>query len=259
MVPPPSSPSTLTQPTGRKEFSLLQNLRETLSSLGKWCKFQWNTVTQQVFSTTPTSHTKTVPRSKRWRASTKFRTKLGIGTVVATAVGSRWLSPAVLVRTLQTWIATRGFTGLASMGRTVAYTWALLVAYPHLLDKRAAEQERQRREQRRDRQRKQLESLATALERLRLEYTTITREIRSFQREILTLKVSSGQSSLPGDVQQAVDTEMAHLVQLRADVYAALQMTRQKWAERRAQSPPELWEDMVDPTLHLPVFESAVP
>lgn len=186
---------------------------------------------------------------KQWRPSAKFRTILGVSA--ATFLAGLWFSPLQqkLWTLIQTWWMHRGWQGVAALGRSVAYGWALFVAYPRVLDRRAAEKQRQKTETKLNSQRRYLQSLAAELDRLRHEYTTVSREIRAFRREIIALKAAGG---IQEDVQQAIDVEMAQLVQLRADIQAALQAARTKWAATRAQSPPQLWEEIVDPTLLFP-------
>jgi hypothetical protein len=176
---------------------------------------------------------------------------------------------------VQKWLSHRGFQGIAAFGRSVAYGWALFVAYPRMLDRRAKDRTKREQEKAVERWRIYLRSLAAEVVRLRQELSSIDGEIRTFRREIITLKASlarygrnnddfSRPSSSSSDdngekitqhtsssskdegwdpeIQEAITQEMAHLVQIRDDTRAALAAARKAWSEMRAQSPLEAWE-----------------
>ena len=88
----------------------------------------------------------------------------------------------------QTWIQHRGFQGLAAFGRTFTYIWAVFVAYPKMLDRRAAERKSKQRDQQLEQRRKELRGLAAEVSRLQQELASIDAEIRSFRREIISMK-----------------------------------------------------------------------
>jgi hypothetical protein len=161
------------------------------------------------------------------------------------------------------WLASRGFQGIAALGRSVAYGWALFVGYPRLLDRRAKEKKKREREKALERWRVYLRSLAAEVVRLRQELSSIDSEIRTFRREIISLKASltknegvdtkrddcdSRKSSTNNsaqwndDIQEAITQEMTHLRQLRDDTKQALAAARETWSEMRAKSPLEAWE-----------------
>ena len=230
----------------------------------------------------------------RWKKrlskpSTKFRAALvsvaaltGFGlAVLSSPKAGKAVVGSTLLPQLQHWIRHRGFQGFSALGRTVAYLWALLVAYPRLLDRRASERRQKRRDSLVEQRRQELLGLAGEVSRLRQELATIDAEIRSFRREIISLQAlvatnqnnnnrnnqaagvsftpegsimtpttipegsssPTTQSSTPhvDGIQEAITAEMAHLAQLRADTQAALTVARQLWAEARAQAPPEAW------------------
>jgi len=220
------------------------------------------------------------------RPSTRFRvTLLSVSAFAGLAlvrINTKRVNAAVSLATaVQGWIHHRGFQGLAAMGRTFAYAWAALVAYPRLLDRRATERQQKRRDKQLELRRNELIGFATEVFRLQQELASIDAEIRSFRREIISLRAlvaaqvgnnhgvmnnaSSGKKSSPSsftttttttssssggsssstphvdDIQNAIAAEMSHLEHLRADTQTALTVARQMWAEARAQSPPEAW------------------
>ena len=185
------------------------------------------------------------------RPGNQFRFKLGLGVMTAVALGSLLVRPnaSSLWTTMRHWLSHRGFQGLAAAGRTVAYAWALLVGYPRLLDKRAAEQERKQRDVAAERQRVHRQMLATEVMRLRTELAALDKEMRTFRRQIITWKANNNNNNNNGttmmnpDIQEAIAAEMAHLAQLRADTQAALTAVRARWADVRAKSSPELWQN----------------
>ncbi|CAB9505773.1 expressed unknown protein [Seminavis robusta] len=191
-------------------------------------------------------------RIRKLRPATKFRVGLGLAALVSLSLTSlfraRWLS--LVTR----WVSHRGFQGLSALGRTIAFAWGALVAYPRLLDRRAAERKQRDREKALDRRRNELYQLAAEVSRLRQELSSIDAEIRSFRREVISLKAlaSSSVNASSEDsngIQEAITAEMAHLAQLRSDTQAALSAARQTWAEARASSPPDAWPGSVPPLL----------
>lgn len=178
---------------------------------------------------------------KRQRPGFKFRATLLAVLASAAAITLRGPRSLLLVTN---WIGLRGFQGLAAFGRTVAYAWAVLVAYPRLLDRRAADRRERRRERELDSRRNELIRLAAEVTRLRQELSSLDAEIRSFRREIIALKAADDVNI---QVQQAIDDEMAYLKQLKLDTQTALVAARQVWAEARAQSPPDAWPGSMPP------------
>ena len=215
------------------------------------------------------------------KPSTKFLAALfsltalvGFGLAGLSWPGAAGKVGSTLAQQTHYWIRHRGFQGFSALGRTVAYLWALLVAYPRLLDRRAAERRQKRRDAVVEQRRQELLGLAGEVSRLRQELATIDAEIRSFRREIISLQAlvasnnnnnrntaapgvsftpegsvmtpppTNGESSTTPHVdgiQEAIAAEMAHLAHLRKNTQAALTVTRQLWAEARAQAPPEAW------------------
>lgn len=192
-------------------------------------------------------------QSLRDRPGFKFRLRLGIITaaalVVTRAVLKQYGVDTSIVSLTTDWFSQRGFQGVAAMGRTVVYLWGLLVAYPVLLDRRADERHRQQTDKEMERRRDHLVRLAADIARLRHDLATLDAEVRAFRREVILLKVyaRSGDNNDHGEIQTAIEAEMAHLAQLRSDTKAALMAARQVWAEYRATSPLEVWDDAVVP------------
>ena len=176
------------------------------------------------------------------RPSTQFRMILGMGVTVAISLLVVVKRP--LFATIRSWLQHRGFQGLAALGRTVAYIWALLVGYPRLLDKRTQEKQRQERQQMLEQRRQHLRRLAAEVARLRQELAALDKEIRTFRREMIALQVNANNAIVNDQaIQEAIGAEMALLASLRADTHAALQAVRKTWAESRSKSPPELWQE----------------
>lgn len=176
----------------------------------------------------------------------RFRVRLGLITTIAVSVAGFFVPKKQILLVIQKWIAHRGFQGIAALGRSVAYGWALLVAYPRMLDKRASERRKQEKLSKLDQRRKYLRSLAGEVVRLRQELSSIDGEIRAFRREIISLRAyANKENGIDPDVQEAIGTEMAHLAQLRADTQAALLAARHTWSEVRSKSPSEAWEDEI--------------
>jgi len=173
--------------------------------------------------------------------------RLGTITAAALAVISLIVphGSTKLLRLAKKWISHRGFQGIAALGRSFTYIWAVLVAYPRILDRRSADRNRQRKDQALERRRAQLNQLSTEVSRLQQELSGLDAEIRAFRREIISLKAYAKEDS--EEVQKAIDQEMGHLTQLRSDAKAALAAARQSWAEYRSMSPPEIWDDTLVP------------
>lgn len=202
----------------------------------------WNTVTAQA-------------RSLWKRPAVQFRVAL-MGALTVGYV-TTWFRLPQLWNLVQTWIAHRGFQGMAAFGRSFAYVWAALVAYPRLLDRRANDVRKRREEAVLQRRRERLNKLANQVVRLRNERLKLDAEIRSFRREIIALKIHTtvaidDQESNNSAIQAAIDSEMAHLSQLRSETQTALTASRQAWAEYRSRMPPEVWgeEDDDDILVH---------
>jgi len=193
---------------------------------------------------------------KSWkRPSTQFRVTLVSSLVTLSLVGQLVAKIALpstkgsllvhLTPKVMHWISHRGFTGLAALGRTVAYGWAVWVAYPRLLDKRAKERAAKAHDRQLEQYHRHVRQLAQQASQLQHELATIDREIRSFRREIIsiqaTMAVSKSNDSTGGSdddrIQQAIADEMAHLEQLRSDIHATWVEARQAWAEAKGQAP----------------------
>ena len=177
---------------------------------------------------------------RRLRPGDQFRVRLGVAVAAGLSVWSYFVPQKRLLSLLQKWWTSRGFTGLAAIGRSIAYGWAVLVGYPRVLDRRANEQRRQRRDKLLDQRRAQLTRAAAEVSRLRQELVDLDAEIRAFRREIIKMKAYTPDND---DVQEAIGSEMAHLAQLRSDAQAALVAARQAWAEMRSANPTEAWEE----------------
>lgn len=192
------------------------------------------------------------------RPSQKFQARVFGFAVIAASITSVFIPRIRLLPLLQTWISTRGFQGLAALGRSITYAWGLFVAYPNMLDRRASERKARDKERTIHIRRQHLTRMAAEITRLRQELATIEAEIRSFRREIIAMKAYYTNKSTKEDqgddmnssnreVEEAIGVEMAHLTQLRSDTKAALAAARQAWTEVRTESPPEAWHD--DPLL----------
>lgn len=178
--------------------------------------------------------------SKAWkRPGVRFRIQLGVVTTAILFIASLALPQKKPLGLVTKWMTQRGFQGLSALGRSVAYAWALLVAYPRLLDKRAQDKRQNEDALQNESKRRFLKSLAKEVVRLRTEVTGLDSEIRSFRREVLSLRA---QGYVDPEVQEAIHGEMQHLMQLRADRQAALQAVRQAWSDTRAKS-PQVWDD----------------
>jgi len=89
---------------------------------------------------------------------------------------------------LRRWFALRGFQGIAALGRSVAYGWAILVAYPRMLDRRAKERRLKREEEALKQWSRVLKGIADEVLRLKRELSLLEGEIRTFRREILAIR-----------------------------------------------------------------------
>jgi hypothetical protein len=132
---------------------------------------------------------------RRLRPGQKFRLRL---VTAALIVASFWNIIAVqsggtyigIITILQKWLSHRGFQGLAAAGRSCAYLWAILVAYPRMLDKRSKERRRKREDEMVDRWRNILRNSSEEIVRLRRELSLLEKEIRTFRREILAIRAA---------------------------------------------------------------------
>jgi hypothetical protein len=132
---------------------------------------------------------------RRLRPGQKFRLRL---VAAALLVASFWNMIAVqsggtyigIITILRKWLSHRGFQGLAAAGRSCAYLWAILVAYPRMLDKRSKERRRKREDEMVDRWRNILRNSSEEIVRLRRELSLLEKEIRTFRREILAIRAA---------------------------------------------------------------------
>jgi hypothetical protein len=167
---------------------------------------------------------------------------------------------------LRRWFSNRGFQGIAALGRSVAYGWAIFVAYPRMLDRRAKERRLKREEKALDQWRRYLKRTADEVVRLRKELSLLEGEIRAFRREVLAIRAgriesgaamskkignadSDGNNSTHRDnynnssnksdriLREAIIIEMTHLTQLRDDTRLALTTARKRWSEVRSKRP----------------------
>ena len=176
---------------------------------------------------------------------------------------------------LRRWFALRGFQGIAALGRSVAYGWAILVAYPRMLDRRAKERRLKREEEALKQWSRVLKGIADEVLRLKRELSLLEGEIRIFRREILAIRAgrvvnnnnnsntggarsnnnvsnesdeddhynnhnhnnNTGSNELDRVLRDAIISEMSHLTRLRDDTRLALTMARQRWSEVRAKRP----------------------
>mmetsp|Transcript_45501 Transcript_45501/g.84317 ORF Transcript_45501/g.84317 Transcript_45501/m.84317 type:complete len:206 (-) Transcript_45501:875-1492(-) len=67
---------------------------------------------------------------RKQRPGVKFRTTLLALSTAALASISLFRNPRSILVPVTKWLGHRGFQGLAALGRTIAYGWAVLVAYP---------------------------------------------------------------------------------------------------------------------------------
>jgi len=224
-------------------------------------------------------------RWNRLRPGQKFRFRLG---AIAIAFVSLWntvvirnysgfitgiLTGAAATTTatgfgslLRRWLSHRGFQGLAALGRSVAYGWAIFVAYPRMLDRRAKERRLKREEKALDQWRRYLKGTGDEVVRLRKELSLLEGEIRTFRREVLAIRAgridsgaaisnrignadSDGNNSTHRDnyndssnksdtiLREAIVIEMTHLTRLRDDTRLALTTARKRWSEVRSKRP----------------------
>lgn len=224
-------------------------------------------------------------RWRRLRPGQKFRFRLGIMSI---AFVSLWntvvvrnfsgfitgiLTGAAATTTatgfgsiLRRWFFHRGFQGIAAFGRSVAYGWAIFVAYPKMLDRRAKERRLKREEEALNQWRRYLKATSDEVVRLRKELSLLEGEIRTFRREILAIRAGRIESSAAlsknnnyadlddnntshrndfnnsGNesdriLREAIINEMAHLTRLRHDTRLALTNARKRWSEVRSKRP----------------------
>lgn len=181
------------------------------------------------------------------KPSLQFRLLVGLAVSVGLSLGPRWFPKTGSAwKLVQRWVAHRGFQGIAALGRAVAYAWALLVAYPKVLDRRQLDQNQKEEQRTRDRRRKRLSVLAQKVSRSAEKVAGLDAEIRAFRREIISIRAAAtansretGDSGLDPDVREAIASEMAHLARLRDDAQAALVAARQAWSQARAASPDD--------------------
>mmetsp|Transcript_4739 Transcript_4739/g.7335 ORF Transcript_4739/g.7335 Transcript_4739/m.7335 type:complete len:341 (-) Transcript_4739:228-1250(-) len=188
---------------------------------------------------------------KRFRPSTRFRMQFGFATVGVLLITGQIVPWTRLMSLLKNWLSHRGFQGVAAMGRTVAYGWAVFVAYPRMLDRRAKEQRRNEYQKSIERRQTQLTRLSGQVIRLRQELMDIDKEIRAFRREVISLQAYAKEKDDP-IVQEAIGAEMAQLAQLRSEKQASLTAARQVWTEVKSKSPPESWDLLHDSELLKP-------
>ena len=152
---------------------------------------------------------------RQLKPGTRFRWKLGfvttafvalsslmggVGTSIKVLSNPKYFSKGTiqLFQLIKTWLSHRGWQGLAAMGRAVAYGWALLVAYPRLLDKRQQDKRKQKRADLKAMRRRRLTRLSDQVSKLRSELRQIDAEIRSFKREIIAMKAYRTSSTFNG-------------------------------------------------------------
>ena len=134
---------------------------------------------------------------------------------------------------------------MAAFGRSIAYVWALFVAYPKWLDKKAAEQQQETLTRKLESKKKYLKNLAQEAVILRSHMYGLESEIRSFRRDVLTLRA---QGYVDPEIQDAIADEMAYLVQLKQDTQQALMTVKQAWSDARSRNPLTWDEDEYDTT-----------
>lgn len=183
---------------------------------------------------------------KTLKPGSKFRLQLGIAAVVGFGVLSLTHPQFNVFKFTKAWWLRRGFSGLSALGRSVAYGWALLVAYPRLLDRRAHERNENKKQRAIDRRRNDLARLAGEVSRLRQELANIDAEIRSFRREIISLRIvaASASDSVNNDgfVDEAIAAELAHLASIRSETQASYTAAQQTWMDLQSRSPQDSWE-----------------
>jgi len=168
------------------------------------------------------------------RPGMRFRLRLGLLGSIAWYLASVVLppnqNPTVL---LSQWMSQRGFQGLAALGRSIAYGWAVLIAYPRWLDKKAMEKQQSILTIKLESKKKYLKSLAQEVVMLRSHIYSLESEIRSFRRDILTMRA---QGYVDPEIQDAITDEMAYLIELKRDSQQALANVKRAWSEIRSQN-----------------------
>ena len=183
------------------------------------------------------SHTKNnkIDLGRRWRRlrpGQKFRLRLGAAAVVFVSlwdtIGVRNFSgvitgivtgaAATTTTTgfggiLRRWFSNRGFQGIAALGRSIAYGWAILVAYPRMLDRRSKDRRLKRDEEAFKRWNRYLQGTADEAIRLRRELSLLEGEIRTFRREILAIRAAriNGSSTTTKTMKSGGSTDSNHL------------------------------------------------
>jgi len=217
--------------------------------------------------------------TKRWhrlRPGQKFRFRLGImsiafvtlwntiavrnysGFITGIITGAATTTTATgFGSTLRRWFSNRGFQGIAALGRSIAYGWAILVAYPRMLDRRKKERKLKREDQALDQWRYYLKGTSDEVVRLRKELSLLEGEIRAFRREILSIRAmridndAASPKNKSGDglddidssdesdrmLREAIINEMTHLTRLRDDTRLALNTAQIRWLDVRAKRP----------------------
>lgn len=220
---------------------------------------------------------------RRLRPGQKFRFRLGIAALAFVSVWntvivrnysgliSGIITGAATTTTatgfgglVRRWFSLRGFQGIAALGRSIAYGWAIFVAYPRMLDRRAKDRRHKREEDILKQWRQILKGIAAEVVRLKRELSLLEGEIRTFRREILAIRaarVNNGDSRSKSNnsgnespdendntsntgshqsdriLHEAIVNEMSHLTRLRDDTRMALTTARQRWSEVRAKRP----------------------
>eukprot|EP00536_Pseudo-nitzschia_multiseries_P017150 jgi/Psemu1/49544/gm1.49544_g len=169
-----------------------------------------------------------VPRLRRWtnsfdpgrawrtlRPGQKFRVRLGLAVLAFVSLwntvlvgsssiggdGGGWIGGILtgaaatttatgFGATLRRWLSLRGFQGIAALGRSIAYGWAILVAYPRMLDRRAKDRRAKKEEEALKQWRQVLKGIAEEVVRLKRELSLLEGEIRAFRREILAIRAA---------------------------------------------------------------------
>ncbi len=219
-------------------------------------------------------------RWRRLRPGQKFRIRLGLAfvafvslwnTVIARSYSgliTGILTGAAATTTatgfgslLRRWLSSRGFQGIAALGRSIAYGWAIFVAYPRMLDRRAKERRMKREEEALKQWRSYLKAIAAEVNRLKKELSLLDGEIRTFRREILAIRAARVENTATNSkdinhvdvddqndtdrsksqsdrvLREAITSEMAHLTRLRDDTRLALTTARKRWSEVRLKRP----------------------